>query len=85
MNRQRSKIQVFFLLIFYCVFLFLFLAFLGVLIGVSIHYLKSGVWDFTKVEAPRLILGAIAYAIPAGIGIWALSRLKERKECLAKK
>ncbi|AIG04099.1 Uncharacterised protein [Pseudomonas fluorescens] len=79
MNRGKSKFKLFFLLIIYCIVLFVFLAFVGTFMAISIHYFKSGVLDFTKIDALRLVFGALAYAIPVAIGVWVLYLLKERK------
>jgi predicted membrane channel-forming protein YqfA (hemolysin III family) len=68
------------LLLSYSVLLFVFLGFVGVLMGISISFFKTGVWDFSRVDIVRLVVGALCYAVPAAIGIWVLSRIKDYKE-----
>ncbi|OPA86449.1 hypothetical protein BFW87_24650 [Pseudomonas fluorescens] len=81
MTGQGSKIKLFLLLVLYCVGLFVFLAFFGTFAAVVVHYFKSGDWEFTKIDIFRLVLGALAYALPVAVGVWILYLLKERKRC----
>jgi len=81
MTGFESKFKLFLLLVLYCVGLFVFLAFFGTFAAVVVHYFKTGDWEFAKIDIFRLILGALAYALPVAVGVWILYLLKERKRC----
>lgn len=74
MIKPKSKLQAFVLLFVYLISLFFFGGVGAKFLGSSINYYKFGVWNFAWSDIPGVFPGAVAYAVPVGVGIWIMSR-----------
>ncbi|WLH88249.1 hypothetical protein PSH87_16440 [Pseudomonas sp. FP453] len=77
MIKPKSRFQAFILLLICVVFLFFLVGVIATFMGASINYYKAGVWQLGWSDISGLFPGAVAYAVPVGIGVWVLSWLKD--------
>lgn len=80
MIKPKSSLQAFVLLFVYCFIVFMLVSIIGVFLGAAINYLKTDLWVLEWQEIKGLVKGALIYTVFATLGIWALSRIKARKE-----
>ncbi|QVN05590.1 hypothetical protein JYG35_18330 [Pseudomonas rhodesiae] len=80
MIKPKSSLQAFVLLFVYCFIVFMLVSIVGVFLGAVINYVKIEIWILEWQEITGLVKGALIYTVFATIGIWALSRIKARKE-----
>lgn len=76
MIKPRSRLQAFILLFVYLIVAFFLVGVASRFLGSSINFYNFGVWSFGWSDVPGVLPGAIAYAVPVGVGICVLSYMK---------